>query len=57
MNEEFGPIAESNKVVEVEGEPPELPEKYITLQRFIEFANNENASKSPRAITMVWGHS
>ena len=55
VNEEFGTIKEPEKAQLEPSSAPELPLEFITINKFIEYANFENSNKSFRSVVIVWG--
>lgn len=55
INNEFGPIADPEKNSLEPTHFPEPPIELITINKFTEYANLENANKSFRSVVIVWG--
>ena len=55
MNNEFGPIRDPENTSRESTQNPELPIQLISINKFLEYANFENANKSFRSVIIVWG--
>lgn len=55
MNNEFGPIRDPENTSRESTQNPKLPIQLISINKFLEYANFENANKSFRSVIIVRG--